>query len=70
MLVQPTGRAPNDLTRVGLNEEWEVQYWCTSFETKADELRACVARVGPRVQDIERDLGRAAKAAFKNTGED
>lgn len=70
MLVQPSGRAPQDLTRVGLNEEWEVEYWCTRFQTTGDELRACVARVGPSVQDIERDLKRAAKAAFTNTGED
>jgi len=47
-----------------------VQYWCARFDTTGEELRACEARVGPQVPDIERALGRAAKAAFKNTGED
>ncbi len=70
VLVDKDDRAPHDLTRVGLEEDWEVQYWCARFETDAEALRACVVRVGPRVEDVEAELHSAARQAFKNTGED
>jgi len=70
MLVDKNDRAPHDLTQVGLNEDWEVRYWCQRFDASEQELRACVIKAGPRLEDVERALGRAAKKAFKNTGED
>jgi hypothetical protein len=70
MLVDKTLRAPEDLTRVGLENDWEIQYWCARFDIGAEQLRACVAEVGPRVEDVESRLRQAGRAAFKNTGED
>jgi hypothetical protein len=70
VLVDKEERAPQDLTRVGLDEEWEVRYWCAHFDSTEEELRACVLEVGPRVPDIEQRLRGLAKKVFKNTGED
>ena len=70
VLVDKDERVPQDLTQVGLGEEWEVRYWCTRFGTTEGELRECVMAVGPRAADIEDRLRKAGKKAFKNTGED
>jgi hypothetical protein len=63
-------RIPEDLTRVNLDEEWEIQYWCARFKIGPDELRTCVLKAGPHVDDVQRHLKQAARAAFDKTGED
>jgi len=70
MLVDKTERVPQDLTRVNLEEDWEVRYWCTRFNIGTEELRSCVAEVGPRFADVEARLHEAGRKAFRNTGED
>jgi hypothetical protein len=69
MLV-PKTRTPNDLQRVNLDEEWEIDYWCAHFKCGPDELRASVLAVGPHVDDVDRQLKAAARVAFKKMGED
>ena len=63
-------RIPNNLTQVNLEDEWEVRYWCARFNVDADELRACVMEVGPRLNDVERRLKEATRIALANNGED
>ena len=70
MLVDKNRRTPTDLSRVNLTEQWEVDYWCERFATTADELRACVVKFGPRVDDVEARLRDAQKQGLKNMGED
>ncbi|MGZ5092296.1 MAG: DUF3606 domain-containing protein [Burkholderiales bacterium] len=70
MLIDKNDRAPHDLTRVGLDEEWQVRYWCTRFGVGADELRACVLQVGPVVENVEKQLKEAGRQAFQKMGED
>lgn len=71
MLVDKNDRAPHDLTRVGLDEEWEVKYWCSRFSVTEGELRACVLEMGPEVEKVTEHLTRDdAKKIFSNTGED
>jgi hypothetical protein len=70
VLMDKDDRAPHDLTQVGLDEEWEVRYWCARFGVTGEELRACVVEVGPRTVDIERRFGDQGKKIFSNTGED
>jgi hypothetical protein len=70
MLVDKNDRAPHDLTRVGVEEDWEVRYWCARFSVSPDELRACVLEVGPRTEDVERRLQGARREVLSNTGED
>lgn len=70
MLVDKDLRAPEDTTRVGLDSDWEVQYWCARFSASEDELRACVVQVGTRTDDVEQQLRAARKKVFSQTGED
>ena len=70
MLVDKAQKTPADLTRVNMDEEWEAQYWCTHFNASAEEITACIARVGPRTEDVERKLREASKQVFKKMGED
>jgi hypothetical protein len=63
-------RAPADLTRVNLEDETEVRYWCAYLSIGPEELRACVLAVGPHVDDVKQRLKAAARAAFEKTGED
>jgi hypothetical protein len=72
MLVDKDQRTPQDLSRIGLDEEWEVTYWCSRYSVSGEELRACVAQVGPRTLDVEEYLRKTGggKKIFSNTGED
>ena len=72
MLADKTTRTPQDLERIGLDEEWEAQYWCTRYGVTGEELRTCIAKVGPRTVDVERYLREsgAGKKIFSNMGED
>jgi len=69
-MLQGTRRAPADLNRVNLAEEWEVRYWCDHFGCTEIALRRAVDDVGDRTVAIEGKLREAAKEALKNTGED
>jgi hypothetical protein len=70
VLIDKDDRAPHDMTQVGLDDEWEVRYWCARYGVTGDELRACVVEVGPRTVDVERRLGELGKKIFSSTGED
>ena len=63
-------RTPTDTTRVELEEDWEVRWWCDRFGCTEVELRNAVRTAGPSTPDVEVELRKAAKQAFKNTGED
>ena len=70
MLVDKEDRKPHDMTRVGLDEQWEVDYWCNRFNVGEDELRTCVLQVGPDVDRVTQHLTREdKKEIFSNTGE-
>jgi hypothetical protein len=70
VLVDKQLRTPTDTTRVNLDEDWEVEYWCERFDVNEATLRACVMSVGPSADDVQRKLGHALKESLKNTGED
>jgi hypothetical protein len=70
VLVDKDQRTPQDLTTVGLEEEWELRYWCSRYGVTDAELRACVMEVGPRTADVEERLRGQGKKIFSNTGED
>ena len=70
VLADKADRVPQDLTRIGLEEEWEVRYWCERFSVGEDDHRACVMEVGPRAADVESRLRVAARKSFWNDGED
>lgn len=51
-----TGTA--DRTRINIHESYEVQYWTDKLHVSKDELERAVAKVGPLVEDVKRELGR------------
>lgn len=45
-------RGPADQMRVNIHELWEVKFWCARLDCDEAELRACVEKVGPMVEDV------------------
>ena len=70
MLGSKSHPKPADLSRVNLQEEWEVTWWCDQFGCTPVALRAAVDKVGPTAAQVEAQLKHAAHEAFQNTGED
>lgn len=70
MLANKSDRTPADPTRVDVEEQWEVDFWCAQFRVAPDVLRACVAEAGPRTEDVARQLRKAGHDSFKMGGED
>ena len=46
-----------DRELISLSEDYEVRDWAKKFGVTEDDLRAAVARVGNRAEDVERELG-------------
>ena len=46
-----------DRELISLSEDYEVRDWAQKFGVTEDGLRAAVARVGNRAEDVERELG-------------
>ena len=51
-----TNRGPADRSRVNVNEDYEVRYWCKEFGCTETQLRAAVRAVGVMVTDVRRYL--------------
>ena len=50
-------RGPQDSSRVNLNEEYEIQYWCSKLSCSRDDLIKAVTAVGNSVVRVEDYLG-------------
>lgn len=46
-----------DRKLISLSEDYEVRDWAKKFGVTEDGLRAAVARVGNRSEDVRRELG-------------
>ncbi|RZJ04959.1 MAG: DUF3606 domain-containing protein [Brevundimonas sp.] len=46
-----------DRARINLSEDYEVRDWSAKFGVSEERLRAAVAKVGDRADDVERELG-------------
>jgi hypothetical protein len=55
-----TKRGPQDRSRINLNEDYEVRYWCRKFGVTPDRLLAVVQKVGTSAAAVEKELKRAA----------
>jgi hypothetical protein len=49
--------APADPTRINLEHDDEVRYWCIEFRITPDALRSAVDKVGPVTDDVRAELG-------------
>jgi hypothetical protein len=46
-------RAPEDPTKINVNQQWELDYWSKELEVSKETLRAAVSSVGPMVRDVQ-----------------
>ncbi len=51
-----TRRQPEDPTKVNINQQWEIDYWCRKFGVSEGELRQAIEKVGPMVKDVRQYL--------------
>lgn len=51
-------RQPEDPTKVNINQQWEIDYWCKKWSITKERLLKIVKKVGPMVVDIKKELGR------------
>ncbi|PLC51854.1 DUF3606 domain-containing protein [Pollutimonas subterranea] len=58
MIDNPENNVPRDPSRIDINQERELRYWCDQFQCKPDELRVAVDSVGTSVQDVKIYLGK------------
>ena len=59
MADDTTKRNPQDSSRINVNERWELDYWSKKFSVTHDELKDAVKAVGPMVDDVRQQLGKA-----------
>jgi len=48
-----SNRGPRDRSRVNVNEDYEVRYWCGKFGCTEPELREAVNAVGVMADAVE-----------------
>lgn len=51
MADDPSKKGPADANRININEPYEVEYWTMKFGVTAEQLKACVKKVGVMVVD-------------------
>jgi Protein of unknown function (DUF3606) len=47
-----------DDSRINIEQDYEVSYWCEKLDVSPDQLRSAVAKVGPLVKDVREQLKR------------
>ena len=52
--LEELGRQDDAL--INVNQDHELTYWSTKFGVSRDRLREAVAKAGPRVKKVEREL--------------
>jgi hypothetical protein len=53
-------RAPQDASRISLNEDWEVRYWTMTLGVSRQELENLVRQHGNSTEAVKKALTRAA----------
>ena len=52
--LQPTGKA--DDSRIDVDQDHEITYWSRRLGVSRERLREAVAKAGPMVKNVEREL--------------
>ena len=52
-------RIPNDATRVDINHDDEVRYWCELFDCTPEQLREAVSAAGQDVDNVRQHLSQS-----------
>jgi hypothetical protein len=45
-----------DDSRINIDQDYEVRYWCEKLGVSADQLKSAVAKVGPLVKHVREHL--------------
>jgi hypothetical protein len=53
-------RHPQDASRINIHEDWEVRYWTDKWRISRQELIDAVKRVGVRVSEVAKALGKSS----------
>lgn len=53
-----TRKGPRDGVRINVGEAYEITYWTNQLGVTAEQLKAAVAKAGPMVTDVARELGK------------
>lgn len=51
-------RRPQDASKVNVNEDWEVSYWCSKWNVTKAQLIAAVKAVGVSSTAVAKYLGK------------
>jgi hypothetical protein len=49
-------RVPEDLSRISLNEQFEIAYWTNQFAMSHGELEKVIAHVGPTPEAVREHI--------------
>lgn len=52
-------KGAQDRSRINAHEDHELRYWSEKWNVSHEELKRAVRKVGPMVDDVARELGRA-----------
>lgn len=58
MTDNPNERGPQDRSRINVNQEWELRYWCEKFGCTPEQLKSAVREVGVAVEDVKARLAK------------
>ena len=50
-------KSPEDPTKINVNQQWELNYWCNKFNVTESQLKQAVKAVGVMVKDVKKHLG-------------
>jgi Protein of unknown function (DUF3606) len=50
--------------RIDVSQDYECRYWSRKFGVTPAELKAAVAKAGPMIEDIARELGKSGSRAL------
>jgi hypothetical protein len=53
-------RAPQDASRISLNEDWEVRYWTKTLGVSREELEKLVRQHGNSIEAVKKALTKVA----------
>lgn len=53
--ISPQEQQKND-DLVNLSEDLQAWYWCQIFRCSKEKIQNAINRVGPRVEDLKREL--------------
>jgi hypothetical protein len=50
------GIARLDDSRINIEQDYEVRYWCEKLSVSEDQLKSAVAKAGPMVKNVREHL--------------